>query len=168
MSARVRYLSTTLALVAVGVGYALIQARPWRPAPRLEARPAAVGRPVPPLPAPPTAREILDRETALFLTADQKARLVALDRKWKEESRGLEAALQAAEQEFSGFMKEAQVGGRTSLQEIQRRSAELSELSASLREQRRFHADAAAQMLTTQQRQKLVPGTSPEPSGGSR
>lgn len=169
MSSRVRYLSTTLALVAVGVAYAAIQARPWRPGPRLEARPMAVGRPIPAPPAPLTAREILEHGAALSLTVDQKAHLAALDRKWREESAGLETALQSAEVEFSRFMKEAQAGGRTSLQDIQHRSAEASELSASLRERRRIHAEVAARILTTTQRQKLFRGTSPEPpTGGSR
>jgi hypothetical protein len=168
MSPRVRYLSTTLALVAVGLGYALIQGKPWRPGPRLEAWPMAARSPAPRPPAPPTAREILERGAALSLTADQKAHLAGLDRKWREESAGLETALQAAEVEFSRFMKEAQAGGRTSLQEIQSRSAEASDLSASLRERRRIHAEVAARILTTTQRQELFRGTSPEPPGGIR
>ncbi len=168
MSPRVRYLSTTLALVAVGVAYAVIQARPWRPGPRLEARPVAVGRPIPAPPAPLTAREILERGAALSLTADQKAHLAALDRKWREESAGLETALQAAEVEFSRFMKETQAGGKTNVQEIQRRSADLQSLSAALRERRQFHVEEAARILTAIQRQKLSAGTSPEPAGGIR
>jgi len=168
MNPRLRYLFTTLALVTVGVGYAWIQGQWDRPAPRVPARSAAVGRPIPPRPTPPTAREILDRGETLSLTADQKARLSGLDRKWREESGGLEAALQTAEEEFSGFMKEAQAGGRTSLQEIQRRSAEVGELSASLRERRLLHAKAAARGLTESQLRELASLLSPDPSGGNR
>ena len=145
MSPRLRYLSTTLALVAIGLGYALIQAKPWRPAPRLEARPAEATRPPAP---PPTARAILERGAALSLTANQKARLEALDEKWRKEAALLEAALKTAEQEFSQFMKEAQAGGKTNVQEIQRRSEEFRNLNAELREARRHHADEATRILT--------------------
>lgn len=167
MSPRLRYLSTTLALVAVGLGYALIQGRFERPAPRIPARSEAA-RPAPlPLP-PPTAREVLDRRATLSLTADQKARLVRLDRKWREESAPLEAALQEAEREFSQFMKDAHAGGRTSLQEIQHRSAEVRDLGAALRDRRRLHSEAAADVLTGQQRRTLTSPSSPDTTGGGR
>ncbi len=168
MSPRLRYLSTTLALVAVGLGYTLIQERPWRPAPRLEARPLAARPPIPRPPAPPAAREILQRGADLSLTADQQARLKALDRRWKGEAAGLEAAVKEAEQEFARYMKETQAGGKTSVQEIQRRSADLQNLSAALRERRQLHVEEAARILTADQRQKLSAGTSPEPPGGIR
>ncbi len=168
MSPRLRYLSTTLALVAVGLGYALIQGKPWRSAPRLEARPMAARSPLPLPPAPPIAREILGRGADLSLTADQKARLEALDLRWKGEAAGLEGAIKEAEQEFSRFMKETQAGGKTNVQEIQRRSADLQSLSAALRERRQFHVEEAARILTAIQRQKLSAGISPEPLGGIR
>ena len=166
MSPRLRYLSTTLALVAVGLGYALIQGRFERPAPRIPARSEAA-RPAP-LPPPPPAREVLDRGATLSLTADQKARLASLDRKWREESAPVEAALQEAEREFSQFMKDAHAGGRTSLQEIQHRSAEVRDLGAALRERRRLHSEAAADVLTGQQRRTLTSPSSPETTGGGR
>ncbi len=168
MSPRLRYVSTSLALVAVGLGYALIQGKPWRSAPRLEARPMVARSPAPRPPAPPTAREILGQRTDLSLTADQKARLEALDLRWKGEAAGLEAAIKEAEQEFSRFMKETQAGGKTSVQEIQRRSADLQSLSAALRERRQIHSEEAARILTAIQRQQLSAGTSPEPPGGNR
>ncbi len=168
MNARLRYLSTTLALLAVGLGYALIQGRPWRPTPRLEARPATVSRPAGPSPAPHTAREILARGDALSLTAEQKARLEVLDRAWKKETAGLEAALREVSEEFSRFMKEAQAGSGASLQEIQRRSAEVGDLSAALRERRRLHSEDAARVLTGSQRQKLAPESSTATRGGDR
>ncbi len=167
MSARLRYVSTTLALVAIGLGYALIQGKPWRSAPRPEARPLAARSPVPRPPAPPTAREILGHEGDLSLTADQKARLEALDLRWKGEAAGLEAAIKQAEQEFSRFMQETQAGGKTSVQEIQRRSADLQSLSVALRERRQLHVEEATRLLTPIQRQKLSAGTSTEQPGGN-
>lgn len=166
MSPRLRYLSTTLALVAFGLGYALIQAKPWRPGPSLPVRPAAAGRRAPPAPAPPTAREVLNRSEALGLTRDQEARLEALDRQWKQETAGLQAALHEAEQEFSRFMKEARASKGTSVQEVQSQSAEFRELSATLRERRVLHGEAVAGVLTEPQRRMLVLPPSPGTSGG--
>ncbi len=164
MSPRLRYLSTTLALVAVGLGYAAIQGRATRPAPRIEARPI-VARP---LASPlPTAREILDRGTDLALTNDQRARLEALDQQWKKESAGVQVGVQEAEREFTQFMQ-AQASGKASLQEIQRRSADYRELSAELRELRRRHAEAAAVTLTESQQRTLVLLASPHTRGGVR
>lgn len=164
MSPRLRYVSTTLALVAVGLGYAVIQGRAARPAPRIEARPV-VARPLaPPL---PTAREILDRGTDLALTNDQRARLEALDQQWKKEPAGVQVAVQEAERELTQFMQ-AQASGKTSLQEIQRRSADYRELSAELRELRQRHAEAAAHILTESQQRTLVLLTSPQTRGGVR
>ncbi len=168
MSPGLRYLSTTVALLAVGLGYALLQGRPERPAPRPAARPEAVGRPAPPPAAPPTARDILDRRAALSLTADQAARLEALDVEWRKEAAELEAALAAASQELSRFMKDAQSAGGTSVQEIQRRSVEFRELSAALRERRRLHSEAAAHVLTEPQRRQLAAATSTGTPGGGR
>ena len=159
MSPSPRYLATTVALLAVGLGYALIQGRPERPAPRPAAQPGAVVRPAPPPAAPPTAGEILERRASLSLTADQVSRLEALDAEWKKEAAGLEPALAAAEQALSRFMKEAQSAGGTSVQEIQRRSVEFRELSTALRERRRLHGEAAAHVLTESQRRQLAAGT---------
>ena len=142
MSPRVRYLSTSLALLAVGLGYALTQGQVGRPAPPPPAR-AGAARPAPLASAPSTARQILDRGTVLSLTSDQMDRLETLDRQWRRESAKLETALTAAELEFSRFMREAKAGGRTNLQEIQRRSAEFRDRSAALRERRQIHAETA-------------------------
>ena len=166
MTLRTRYLSTTLVLVAVGLGYAVIQGRAARPSPSLPGRPAAASQPVPP--PPPTAREILSREAVLSLTVDQKTHLEALDRRWREESVPLEAALQEAEQEFARFMEDTRASGRTSMQEIQRRSADVRELSAARRERRRIHSEVAAQVLTESQRRRLAASLSPETPGGAR
>jgi len=163
MSPRLRYLSTTLALVAIGLGYALVHGWPARPAPRL-VRPAAAARPSAP---PPTAREILDRGAALSLTADQKARLAALDERWRKESAGVHAATQEAQRELSRFLQE-QGAAKASLQEIQRRSAEYREFSQELRELRQRHAEAVAQVLTGSQQRKLAVLTTPDTRGGVR
>jgi len=168
MSPRVRYLSTTLALLAVGLGYALVQGKRVHPGPALQPRPAAAGRPAVPPAAPLTAREVLDRSEALALTQAQRARLEGLDRRWQQETAGLEAAVRAAEQEFSRFMQEAQAGKGTSLQEIERRSADVRDLSAALRERRLLHTGAVAQVLTEAQRRTLGLPPSPETSGGGR
>lgn len=168
MSPRLRYLATTVALLAVGLGYVLIQGKPERPAPRLRPQSEAVPRPTAQPPALPTAREILDRRPALSLTADQMARLEALDREWRAETPPLETALKAAEEELSRFLREAQAGKGASVQEIQRRSAEYQELSAALRERRRLHSQAATRVLTAPQRQKLAAATATGTPGGGR
>ena len=155
MSPRVRYLSTTVALVAAVAAYALWP-RPldW-PSPRLPAGSAAATRPATP-PMPPTARRILDQATALGLTQAQMAELRALDRAWTSESGALEAAIRDAQRELSDFMQEAQASRGASVQQIQQRSAEFSRLSATLRERRRHHAEAALQLLDGSQRHRLA------------
>ena len=151
MSPRVRYLSTTLALLAVAAGYALSQGWVEHQSPRPMVREAGA-RPVPP-PAPaPSAREILDRGPAAGLSREQAARLRALDAEWARQSSELQAAIDDEERQFSAFMKEAQGGRGASLQEIQRRSANLRDLSATLREARWQHGLASAEVLTEQQR----------------
>ncbi len=151
MSPRVRSLSTMLALLAVAGGYALSQGWIDRPGPRPVAREAGA-RPAPP-PAPaPSAREILDRGEAWGLSGEQAARLRALDTEWARRASDLQAAIDDAERQFSAFMKEAQGGRGASLQEIQRRSANLRDLSATLREARRQHGLASAEVLTEHQR----------------
>jgi hypothetical protein len=154
MTGRVRYVAATLALAVVALGYFMIQGRPVRSGLRLEARPAA-SRPAAPPQVVPTARAILDRGAELPLTKEQRARLEALDRQWTSESAGLEAAVHQEEEAFAAFMQEAQAGGKTSVQELQRRSADLRELSGTLRERRQQHADSALHILTEQQRRML-------------
>ncbi len=164
MSARGRYLTTSLVLLAVAFGYALTQSRGERPALPRPAGVAAAPRVPPPL---PSARDILDRRASLALGQEQTRRLEALAREWSGESARLEADLQAATAEFSRFMSEAQGRRGTSFQEIQRRSADVSELSTRLREQRRLHGQAAAGLLTDRQRQRLAHPV-PDTPGGTR
>ena len=166
MKVGLRYLTTSLALLAVVVGYALTQGPAARPAPAPPAGAAAAPRIPPPRPLP-SAREILDRGAMLSLSAEQQRRLEALERAWSAESARLETELQAATAEFSRFMSEARATRGASLQEIQRRSADIRELGAELREQRRRHGEAAAQNLANWQRRRLA-HTGPDPSGGTR
>jgi hypothetical protein len=168
MSMRIRYLGTTLALLAIGLGYAFFQQWPRHQTPRLPARAEASARPASFPAAPPTAREILDRASDLALTPEQRARLAGLDTRWRDEILGLEAAVRVAEQEFGKFVRETQQGGKTSLQEIQRRSEDYRNLSAELRERSRLHAKAAAHILTDSQQRTLTLLTSPETQGGVR
>ncbi len=158
MSPRARYLSTTVALVALAAAYVFWQVRLERPTPRLPAASAPVIRPASPapVPLPPTAREILDRGVALDLSDHQGIRLRALDRLWTSEASGLGAAIQVAEGEFSGFMKTAQASGGANMREIQSRSEELRRLGALLRERRQQHSDVAVGLLAEWQRRRLA------------
>jgi len=166
MSNRVRYLVTTLALVAIGLGYVVVQQWPRHPALRLPARAEASSHPAP-RPALPTAREILEQGAGLTLTPDQRGRLAALDRQWKQESAGGQAVAEAAGREVSQFLQE-QGSGKVSLQEIQRRSADYRALSQALRELRRRHAEAAANILTESQQRTLAQRISPDTRGGAQ
>ncbi len=167
MSPGVRYLSTTLALVAVAVAYVVLQRPPERPAPRPPARSSAPAvRPVALPPAPITARELLDRAATLDLRQDQVGRLQALDRRWRAEARELEEAAAKAQQEFSAFMNGTGRSRGPTVQEIQRRSAEFSSVSAALRESRQRHADAAIRLLADWQRTRLSQMERSAPSGG--
>ena len=160
-----RYAATTVTLVLVGVAYVLGQAWLDRPAPPRPSRPTAE-RPAPPVPLP-TAPDLLERGDALGLTAEQRARLAALDRAWGEEAGGLDRAVAAARAEFERFTREASPRG-ASVAEIQRQSAEYRELSAALREARRRHADAAQAVLTEAQRRSLARGPFTNVRGGTR
>jgi hypothetical protein len=160
-----RYAATTLGLVLVGVAYALGPAWLDRPVPPRPSLPAA-GRPAPPVP-PPAARDFLERADTLGLTAEQRARLVALDQTWSEEVGGLDRAVTAARAEFERWAREASPRG-ASVAEIQQQSAEYRELSAALREARQGHANAAQAVLTEVQRQILARGRFTSVQGGRR
>ncbi len=168
MSPRIRYLVTTLLLVAIGLGYALVRERMSHPSLRLPARAEAVSRPRPPLPPSPTAGEVLERAADLSLTAEQRRRLLGLDAEWQQESTPLEARLRGAEAEFSRFMGEAQQNGKVSLQEIQRHSEDVRRLGAAWREAQERQAEAVKHVLTESQQKQLASVTSQQPSGGMR
>jgi hypothetical protein len=160
-----RYAATTVALVLVGVAYALGPAWLDRPVRHRPSLPAA-GRPAPPVP-PPAARDFLERADTLGLTAEQRARLAALDETWREEMRGLDRAVTAARAEFERFAGEASPRG-ASVAEIQRHSAEYRELSAALREARQRHTEAAQGVLAEVQRRSLARGRFTSVQGGGR
>jgi hypothetical protein len=157
---RARYLVTTLALLAVGLGVGLSR-WPDRPPPRPPARTAV---PAPPL-LPPTAPDVLERARELRLTADQVGRLGRLAREWGAEVTRLEGAIQEARAEFEEFAAGAQGGGGASLQEIQRRSAALQYLSAELRERRSAHSQRTMDLLTDAQRTRLRTESLHSPGG---
>jgi hypothetical protein len=167
MNLHVRALAAAVALATVAVASFVYQTRmdrrgPPRPAPSLSA-----GRPVALPSVPPTARDILDQSVPLDLRGDQLVRLKALDRLWTREVSGLTAMIHEAEREFSVFAAEAQGIRKVSLPEIQRRSAEFSELSAELRVRRQHHSEAALRVLDDWQRQRVVPSRTPFAEGRS-
>ena len=160
MSLRTRYLSTTLALLAIGLGFGVSQwqprSSPLRPAVHATARPA-----LPPLPA----SEILARSDGLRLSSHQKDRLHELARQWQTESGELQEAIRAASAEFERFVADARKGGGASLQALQQQSGELRQLSVTLRERRAEHSRRAVGVLTEAQRATLR-SASENPSGG--
>ncbi len=166
MTVRGRHLATTLVLIAIGAGYVLMPEWPGRRAPRLAA-PAEASAHRRMLPAPATARDILDRAD-LTLTVEQRRRLQSLDRRWREEAEGVKRELKDAEEEFSRFLADAQGQGRVSVLEIQRRSEDVGRLGAALRQEREQHSKAAVQILTKIQRGALLASSTPNASGGER
>jgi len=163
MSVRTRSLATTLALLALGLGFGVSQ---WSPRPS-PPRPAVHATARPALPAPPpTAGEILARSDALGLSARQTERLRELARQWQAESGELQEAIRAASAEFERFVADARQGGGASLQTLQQRSSDLRQLSVTLRERRAEHSHRAASVLTEAQRATLRSGT--EDSSGGR
>jgi hypothetical protein len=167
MTPAARSLSAGLALVAVAAGAALLTSGSPRPSPRLPEGSATAPRPAPPV-APPTAREILARASALALTAGQRRELEALDRRWQTREQALAAAAEDGQRELSAFMTEAGAGRSVPLRDIRERAAAFSERSAELREERARHAEAALGLLTTSQaRQLLDMHTTPTRPGGT-
>jgi hypothetical protein len=161
MSARRRYLVTTLALLAIVALYVAIEASGDRPAPRLARTAAPVTRPA----RTPVAREILARGAELALTDDQGAQLEALDRAWRAEGAALRASTDEAGEEFLAFAR-GQAARGASLAEVERQSARYRELSAEVRANRGRHAAAAMAILNDTQRGRLAPVAAPQTSGG--
>lgn len=161
MSARRRYVVTTLSLLAIVALYVAIEASGDRPAPRLPRTAAPVTRAA----GAPTAREILARGAELALTGDQRAQLEALDRAWRAEGAALRASTEEAAEEFSAFARGQEARG-ASLAEVARQSARYRERSAELRANRGRHAAAATAILNDTQRGRLTPVAAPQTSGG--
>jgi hypothetical protein len=163
MSVRTRYFATTLALLAVGLGFGVSQ---WQPRPG-PPRPAAYATARPALPAPPpTADEILARSDTLSLNPQQAERLRELDRRWQAEYRALQDVIRTASAEFEQFVADARQGGGASLRTLQQRSSDLQQLSGTLRERRAEHSRRAVSVLTEAQRATLRPAS--ENSSGGR
>lgn len=150
MSPAARSLSAALALVAVAAVTAAVVTSGPRPSPRLPERLAVAPRSTPPA-APPTARDILGRGSALALTAQQRHELASLDRRWQGRARALTAAVDEAARELSAFMAEAAGARAVPLRDIRERAAVFSARSAELREERTRHAEAALALLTESQ-----------------
>jgi hypothetical protein len=160
-----RSMAAALTLAIVAVGWMVLSPRRPRPSPLVPTL-TTVSRPAPAT-LPPTARDILEGGMLLDLREAQRTRLRALDAEWTKQSAAAQARLDGAVADFARFMDEAR-GGRTSLSEIQRHSAEISALSADLRERRRVHAEASAGVLTARQRGRLDGLTVSRVSGGQR
>jgi hypothetical protein len=151
MNVRMRYLSTTLAMVAAAVVWMTVMDRPAAPRPPRPALAATAPRPQGPLTST-TARDLLARADALGLTVSQRARLATLSANWERDSRVLEADVKVAAEAFARFLADAQQAGRAGMDEIRRRSMDYQELSAALRERRARHSDEALDALTAEQR----------------
>jgi hypothetical protein len=158
VSAATRSVLVAAAVVLGALAWPGPAAAPGRPARAPVARPAAPA--VAPAP-PPTARDVLAAGVAL--DAAQRRELEGLAREWERASATLEAAVRAARDEFDRFAATARAGGRTSLAELQQRSAELRELSAELRARRQAQSDAALAVLTDDERRAI-----PTTAGGRR
>lgn len=149
-SIRRRSLVVLVALALLPLGYRLFEARAMtRPGPVVTAQsPVTAVR----VPAPrPTARDIL--AAGLELTVDQRRALDALARAWERDAAPLDRRVAAARADLQAFMAAHQ--GRTTITELQDRSAELRAAGAELRERRERHSTASQNVLTTAQRDAL-------------
>jgi hypothetical protein len=111
-----------------------------------------------PGPAQPPAADIeflLDRSDELALTDAQVQRLRDLSRQWEASTADQRAAADRAAREFDAFMKQTSKSGKpAALEEIQRRAATVSELSAALAQARRSYWQRALLVLEPDQRTK--------------
>lgn len=163
MNPRARYLTTTIAVIAVAAIYV---ATVERPGPRPAPRPATSQEtPRPRLAPPPGALEIL-ATGAVTLSTAQRVRLEALAAAFARDVEPLEARVAAAAEEFSRFMREAQDRERTGLEDVRRRSEDVQALSAELRERRRRHGNEALDVLDERQRAVITQSTAT--AGGTR
>jgi len=166
MSMRVRYLITTLGLLAVASGIVFVQAWPQRVSSLPRIRAAGTSPRSMPAAPPVSARQLLDQGSRAGLTSAQRARLDTLDREWQRVRESVEAAIRTETAVFAEFMSQARATPGTSLGELERRSTPLRELSATLREGRRRQGMAAEAVLTESQRQRLTTMTAAERDGG--
>jgi hypothetical protein len=149
--ARVRYLTTTAAMVLLGVVWFTAIDRPAAPRPVRMAGAAAPAR----LSTPVTAREVLAEADVLQLMGDQRTRLASAAAAWDAELASLEGAISAATDEFARFASEAQKRGRARLDDVRGRTEDIQSLSALLRQRRARHADDALGALSAAQRVQI-------------
>ena len=150
------YLFTMIAIAVATITWTIVD-RPPRPRPIRAMSAASMATAARPTVAPrPTARNLLAYGEALGLTAGQRAKLETLAAAWERESASLQAGADAASAEFARFIGDAQKVGHVRLDEVQRRSMEVQELSAALRARRAPHNEEAAGVLTERQRSRLA------------
>lgn len=90
---------------------------------------------------------------------------MALDRAWQREGAPLEAEARTGEVAFERFMAEAVRGGRGTLAEIQRRTAEQGERLAAARARRAAHTGAVRHVLTDARWARWAPMTASRRTG---
>jgi hypothetical protein len=144
-----RSILTAAAVLMAALSWDALQPGPRRPALDVVKTTVPPGRPSP----PPLARDVL--ASGVPLSASQRGELQALAMRWEQASAPLETAVRAASEEFDRFAAKTRAEGRTSLAEVQRRSAELRELSAELRARRQAQSDGALAVLTDGQRRQV-------------
>ena len=154
-SVRARHLTTALAMIVIGVVWITIVDRPPGPRPVGAGSPAAGPAARPPVVTPVTARDVLAKADVLQLTADQRTRLASAATAWDRERASLQAALDAATEEFTRFARSAQQAGRTRLDDVRSRTEDVQSLSALLRERRVRHAADALGVLSASQRSQV-------------
>jgi hypothetical protein len=166
MNTRTRYVVTSVALAALAASWIVLQRPATHASPSLP-RPAALAPPAARILAP-TASDLLGADILLELAPGQRTRLMALASGWAKEATSVQAEVDAATADFSRFMDEARSTGRTTVQEIQRRSADIAALSELGRERRRQHSDDAVAVLMSWQRVRLDRVPRADASGGAR
>lgn len=120
-------------------------------------------------PLPREPKWLLERADELGLTDEQRKKLIALQQDYERRTAKLRRQLDEVSKKFQRFMDEAQRKGRAmTIEEIQRRAAEVSRLSRPLAQERQSAWEQALAVLTEKQRKISSEGSSPEPPKKSR
>lgn len=104
----------------------------------------------------PDVATLLRRRSDLGLTPTQTQRLQALERAWQRQAAGPQAALAARSGEITGYLNGARSDQRLDVEDLRRRGAALSALSAALAAQRHQYWHRGLALLRPDQRQKLM------------
>ncbi|MCS6861022.1 MAG: hypothetical protein NZT92_11965 [Abditibacteriales bacterium] len=104
----------------------------------------------------PEISSLLARREELKLTAQQVKEIEKLQAEWERVSAPLRAQADQAAERFQRWMEEAQQRGGVAIDEVQRRGAEVSALSARIVRQRHVYWESALQLLTAEQRQQML------------